>query len=178
MLWQISSILGKYHICKARNCKESGFRAICPKTNKSFGHLMVHLKSVWTLNVQRLGESVNEWAVLYDREDVSYFRTFLEDCLVLAMEAARLKGGLWLLWCYELQHCMPCYKWVRVHTEKGLCTLYTELYFSSWQFLFGSFPSSFTCSLPVFCCVCRGGVGWLAWFWGYVGNLRQKTEDK
>ena len=147
------SFLGKYHLCKAHRCKESGFRASCLKMNRSVGHLMVHLRSVWTLEVWRLSASVREWAVLCGKEDVSYCRTFLEDCLVLAVEAASLNGGLWLLWCYELQHCMPCYKWVTVYTEKGLCTLYTELYFPSWRFLFGSFPSSFMLSPCVLLCV-------------------------
>lgn len=165
------STLGKYHICKT--CKHR--EALRQSVSKWSTALVIwwYVLSLWTHNVWRLGYQNCKW-----QGRCRLFQNLLGRFSGVSHGGSQAEWALWLLWCYELQHCMPCYKWVTVDTEKSLCTLYTEMYFPFWQFLFRLFPSSFTL-LPVFShVVCGGGVSWLALFWGYMRNWSQKMEDK
>lgn len=71
---------------------KSGFRAVCHKMSKSIGHLVVHIKSSSSPRCES-SCNITEWAVLHDWEDWSYFRGFLEDRLLLGVEAVRLNGA-------------------------------------------------------------------------------------
>lgn len=150
------STLGKYHICKT--CKHR--EALRQSVSKWSTALVIwwYVLSLWTHNVWRLGYQNCKWQGRY-----RLFQNLLGGFSGVSHGGSQAERALWLLWCYELQHCMPCYKWVTVDTEKSLCTLYTEMYFPFWQFLFRLFPSSFLhfslCS-PMLC-VAVVLVGWL-----------------